>query len=100
MIKVKHLFIFILCICFLSGSFGIADAKDLDLQNTTVYLTGNGIATRLHKPVLEEFPGINIKFIRLSEESSKTNDLVIPFDDWLFLGTPVYKHFSAYTWLC
>ena len=92
MIKIKHLFIFILCICFLYGSFGIVDAKDLDLLNTTVYLTGNGIATRLHKPVLEEFSNINIEFIHLSEELSKTNNLVIPSDGWLFLGTPVYKH--------
>jgi len=92
MIKIKHLFIFILCICFLYSSSGIVDAKDLDLLNTTVYLTGNGIATRLHKPVLEEFPNVNIEFIRLSEELTKTNDLVIPSDGWLFLGTPVYKH--------
>ncbi len=92
MIKIKHLFIFILCICFLCGSFVIIDAKNLDLLNTTVYLTGNGIATRLHKPVLEEFANVNIEFIRLSEELSKTNDLIIPSDSWLFLGTPVYKH--------
>ena len=92
MIKVKHLFTFVLCICFLCGSFEIVDAKDLDLQNTTVYLTGNGIANRLHKPVLEEFPDINIEFVRLTEELSKTNDSVIPSNSWLFLGTPVYKH--------
>lgn len=91
-IKIKRLFIFISCICFLYGNFGIVDAKDLDLLNTKVYLTGNGIATRLHKPVLEEFPNINIEFIHLSEELSKTNDLVVPSNSWLFLGTPVYKH--------
>ena len=90
--KIKHLFIFALCICFLYGSFGIANAKNIDLLDTTVYLTGNGIATRLHKPVLEEFPNISIKFIRLSEELSGTDDLVVPSDSWLFLGTPVYKH--------
>ncbi len=81
-----------MCICFLYGDFVIVDAKDLDLPNTTVYLTGNGIATRLHKPVLEEFPNVNIEFIRLSEELSKTRDVAIPSDSWLFLGTPVYKH--------
>lgn len=92
MIKIKHLFVFILCICFLCSSFEIVNAKDPDLLNTTVYLTGNGIATRLHKPVLEEFPNVNIEFIRLSEGVAKANDLVVSSDSWLFLGTPVYKH--------
>lgn len=92
MIKIKHLSIFILCICFLYDSFGVVDAKNIGLPSTTVYLTGNGIATRLHKPVLEEFPNANVEFIRLLEEPSKTNDPIIPSDGWLFLGTPVYKH--------
>ncbi len=90
--KIKHLFIFILCTCFLYGGLGAIAAKDLDLLDTTVCLTGDGIATRLHKPVLEEFPNVNIEFIRLSEEVSEPNDLVTSSDDWLFLGTPVYKH--------
>lgn len=90
MIKFKRLFTLILCFLFYSN-FGVVKATNSESPTTTIYLTGMGIATRLHKPVLEEIPNTNVEFIRLPEDPSKSNDLIVPSDGWLFLGTPVYK---------
>lgn len=91
MIKIKNLLVSILCFLPLYNNLKFVEATDFELPNTTVYLTGAGIATRLHEPVLEEFSGVDIEFTRIPEKPSKADDSVIPYDGWLFLGTPVYK---------
>lgn len=92
MFKIKSLMASVLCICLLSSSFQIANAKDTNLQSATVYLTGSGIAARLHEPVLKEFSDVSSRVIRIPEESMDNDELNISPEDWLFLGTPVYKH--------
>lgn len=92
LMKCKNSFLLMLGICVVLGNFGVAGAKNVGSESRTVYLTGKGIANRLHKPVLEEFFDVKIKSIIIPEESLKANDEVVTFDDWLFLGTPVYKH--------
>ena len=84
--------ILILSICIWFGNLEAAGIKNVELQSSTVYLTGKGIAARLHKPVLEEFFNVKIKSIFINGESLKAKDAVVPFDSWLFLGTPVYMH--------
>lgn len=53
-------------------------------------LTGNGIAIRLHKPVLDEFPYINTKFVRLPDKQEINSQK--PTSDLVIIGTPTYKH--------
>lgn len=72
----------------LSSSMNFAAAS-----GETVFITGSGIATRLHEPVLKEFPEIIAKSVRISENplpsDEKTDEIS---ESWLFLGTPVCKH--------
>lgn len=82
-------FLSLLTSCFLVL---ISNTNFASASNTTVFITGSGIATRLHEPVLKEFPEVNIKSIRIPEKSlpaEKTDEIS---ENWLFLGTPVYKH--------
>jgi len=53
-------------------------------------LTGNGVALRLHKPVLDDFSYINTKFVRLPDEQEL--DIQKPTSDIIIIGTPTYKH--------
>ena len=84
---------FLICICFLLTIFGYTQSVDTysysNTENITVHLTGNGIATRLHKPILDEFDNITTEFVHIDDGISKSNEHL---DAWLFLGTPVYKH--------
>lgn len=116
MIKIKYLPALILCTCLpfsttcityaetLDSSNTTVLSADLDSQGITVHLTGNGIATRLHQPVLlelshaNELPHITIKSVHLAEDSSETiADSQSPNETnlgnvLLILGSPVYKH--------
>lgn len=56
------------------------------------YLTSEEIACRLHKPVIDEFPNINMQFISILENQTDMENICIKDNSWLFLGTPVYKH--------
>lgn len=88
MINRKFLSLLTSCFLIFGSSMSFADASD-----TTVFITGSsGIAARLHKPVLKEFPGINIESVRIPEKPFLSEKACKPTDQWLFLGTPVYKH--------
>lgn len=82
-------FLSVLTSCFLvfSSTTNFAAAS-----NTTVFITGKGIATRLHEPVLKEFPEVKIKSIQIPEKPFLIEKPDETSDSWLFLGTPVYKH--------
>lgn len=88
MANCKFLSLLTSCFLVLSSSMNFAAAS-----GETVFITGSGIATRLHEPVLKEFPGIIAKSVRISENplpsDEKTDEIS---ESWLFLGTPVYKH--------
>ncbi len=62
-------------------------------QSVTIHLTGNGIASRLHKPILDMFGNVNTRFVRISDFISPNDAGVFKktSGDWLILGTPVYK---------
>ena len=86
---INRKFFTLLTSCFLvfGSSMNFAAAS-----NTTVFITGKGIAARLHKPVLEEFPGIKTESIKIPEKPLSDENLNEISESWLFLGTPVYKH--------
>lgn len=56
----------------------------------SIDLTGNGVALRLHKPVLDNLSNISTKFIRLPDELKP--NCKKPESDLIIIGTPVYKH--------
>ena len=88
MINRKFLSLLTSCYLIFGSSISFADAS-----GTTVFITGSsGIAARLHKPVLKEFPGINIESVRIPEKPLSSEKACKTTDQWLFLGTPVYKH--------
>ena len=88
MINRKFLSLLTSCFLIFGSSMSFADAS-----GTTVFITGSsGIAARLHKPVLKEFPGINIEPVRIPEKPLSSEKTWETTDQWLFLGTPVYKH--------
>lgn len=86
-IMINRKFLAAVTSCFLVLNSSLAAAS-----NTTVFITGSGIATRLHKPVLKEFPKIKTKSIRISEKPISGQKFDKTSENWLFLGTPVYKH--------
>lgn len=81
----KSKFLSVLISNVLLANFGIVNAEK-------VYITGNGIATRLHEPILKRISNVEIESIVIPEEMSTTDNIVVSPNDWLFLGTPVYKH--------
>ena len=89
MLKIKYRVASFLSSCLIIGNFSACASE---LTNTNVFLTGNGIATRLHSPVLKQFSNIDTSFIRLPEENELSSEIKVQPTDWLFLGTPVYKH--------
>ncbi len=88
----KFLTTLISCTFALGCNLGAIDVQISEQPRTKVFLTGNGIATRLHKPVLEEIPNVDVELVHISEQSPLPEDSVSISDGWLFLGTPVYKH--------
>ena len=92
MFKYKFFSMFMVCSYILYCNFGVVSAEKIAQSSTTIYLTGEGIANRLHKPILEEFSNVNIEYIHIPEDPTDTDNIVCPSDAWLFLGTPVYKH--------
>lgn len=82
-------FLSLLTSCFLVLS---STTNFIAASNTTVFITGSGIAARLHEPVLKEFPEVNVRSIRIPEKSLPVEKPDGISENWLFLGTPVYKH--------
>lgn len=90
-IYIVYIIIIIVSSCFLVNHFR---------KNITVHVTGkSGIAGRLHYPVLQEFPNISTKFIRIDEDINNEYQTKNK-NTWLFLGTPVYKQFQHLTRAC
>lgn len=90
-LKRKHLKILFLLVCFvLAMSANAKSVNTIDYEkpkNIIIHLTGNGIATRLHKPILDTFDNVVTEFVYLSD----TGLSEYQSGDWLILGTPVYK---------
>ena len=89
MFKINSILAGLLGVCLISVN---TPALNANMNSTTVFLTGSGIAVRLHDPSLSDFTHIDTKFVRISESGQTTTKSDIDLKNWLFLGTPVYKH--------
>lgn len=88
----KFLSVLTSCFLILNSSMNFAEASNGKQPTKTVFITGKGIATRLHEPVLKEFPEVKIRSIQIPEKPHLIEKFDETSDNWLFLGTPVYKH--------
>lgn len=85
-------------ICFLLA-LGRPLSASAEAPSKRVFLTGKGIATRLHEPVLRQISDATSIFMTIPDNDYSGTNVNITKNDWVFLGTPVYKQFEHLAYL-